>query len=96
MKKWDLEKSFDVTVDESEIVDAQYLQKVLDERIVKDVPYFDLLDSDQLEKMINYMSENNFMITPGTYKLNQSWKFEDGLFKINNGKKQEIFKFKTK
>ena len=42
------------------------------------------------------MSENNFMITPGTYKLNQSWKFEDGLFKINNGKKQEIFKFKTK
>lgn len=89
-------KSFDITIGQNETVDGQYLQKVLDSTIVKDVPYFDMLDNDQLKTMISYMSANNLVIAPGTYTINQSWKFKDGLFYTGKGKSQEIFKFKTK
>ena len=89
-------KSFNITIGESETIDDQYLQKVLDSTIVKDVPYFDMLGNEQLKTMISYMSANNLVIAPGTYTINQSWKFKDGLFETGNGQSQEIFKFKTK
>ena len=89
-------KSFNIVVSENEVIDDQYLQKVLDGGIVKDAPYFDMLGSDQLKTMINYMSANNLAIAPGVYAVNQSWKFKDGLFLTGNGKAQEIFKYKTK
>ena len=42
------------------------------------------------------MKEKNLMIVPGEYTFNQAWRFEDGIFILNNGEKREIFKFTTK
>mgnify|MGYP006889414456 CR=1 FL=1 len=89
-------KSFDIKVDESEIVDAQYLQKILDETGAKNVSHWGMLGSDELQKMINYMGANNLMIVPGTYHLSQSWIFDDGLFETGDGKRHEILKFQIK
>ena len=46
--------------------------------------------------LIDYISQNNFVIVPGLYKINQCWNFEDGMFVKSNGEKLEVFKFAKK
>lgn len=94
-------KDLTITVSDNEIIDSEYLQKVLDGEVKKDVPYFDLWDAQELKNLIDYMKQNDYMIIPGQYTFNQAWKFENGMFiisKIENGKtvpeNQEVFKFK--
>ena len=96
-------KNITIIVSDDEIIDGDYLQRMLDGEIKKEIPYFDLWDNDELKNMIDYMKKNNFIIASGQYTFNQSWKFEDGTFiirKIKNGKiiteKCEIFKFQPK
>lgn len=52
--------------------------------------------NEEFKKIIDYMSMNNFIIVPGTYKINQVWELEDGLFKFGDGEKHEGFKFQNK
>ncbi len=89
-------KDLTITVTENECVDAEYLQKVLDGEIKKDVPYFDLWDEEELKELIDYMAQNEYVIIPGQYTLNQTWLFEDGMFVLSSGEKCEVFKFKDK
>lgn len=89
-------KNLTITVSEDEIVDAEYLQKVLDGEIKKEVPYFDLLDEKELKNLIDYMAQNSYIIVPGQYTFDQAWIFENGMFVLNNGEKCEVFKFETK
>lgn len=48
--------------------------------------WFDMWDRIEREKLINYMDENNFIIKPGSYELNQTTYFEEAL-KIFNFEK---------
>lgn len=89
-------KNISITISEGEIVDAVYLQQVLDGDVKKEVPYFDLWNKEELKKMIVYMDKNDYMIVPGKYTINQAWSFEDGKFVLNNGEKREVFKFQKK
>lgn len=89
-------KNISITVSDNEVVDANYLQKVLDGEVKKEVPYFDLLDDKELKSLIDYMEQNNFIIVPGQYAFNQAWAFDNGVFVLNNGEKREVLKFKTK
>ena len=89
-----LGKNLTITVSENETVDSEYLQNVLDGKIKKDVPYFDLWDSSELAKMIDYMDKNNLALVEGVYTFNQTWTFEDGLLVSNDNEKHEIFNFK--
>ena len=89
-------KNITITVSETETVDAEYLQRVLDGEVKKDAPHFDLWDNGELEKMIAYMKQNDYMIAPGQYTFNQAWDFENGLFVLNSGERLEVFKFQTK
>lgn len=79
------EKTIIVTIRDDEIVDAEYLQKVKNKEIKQDVPYFDMLDEIEFSNLIKYMKENNYVIVPNQYTLNQAWKFEDGMFILNSG-----------
>jgi hypothetical protein len=92
-------KHFTISVSENEIIDANYLQNVLDGKIRKDVPYFDLWNNNELKKLIDYMKCNNFIIAPGEYRFNQGWQFKDGIFFYWNGKEFDefdVFKFENK
>lgn len=91
-----LGKKLTIVVSDDEVIDAEYLQKVLNGEIKKEVAWFDLWDANELEKLINYMDINDYMIEPGEYTFSQAWGFSDGYFVLNNGEKQEIFKFKKK
>ena len=86
-------KKINITISEGEVVDAAHLQKVLEGKIHKDVPYFDLWNEKELKKMIDYMKKNDYMIIPGRYTFNQAWRFKDGMLVLNNGEKREVFKF---
>jgi len=89
-------KKINITISDYEVVDAAHLQKVLDGKINKDVPYFDLWNKEELKKMIDFMKKNDYMIVPGKYTFNQAWRFEDGMLVLNNGEKREVFKFQKK
>ena len=91
-----LGKDLTITVSENDIIDAEYLQKALDGEIKKDAPSFDLWDSEELMKMIDYMNENNLMLDTGKYTFNQSWKFDNGFLVSGDGEKHEVFSFKQK
>lgn len=91
-----LGKNLTITISDDETVDANYLQKILDKEIVKDVPYFDMWDDVELKNLIDYLSINNYVIKPGTYTFNQAWGFDNGMFTLNNGEKREVFKFVSK
>ena len=86
-------KNLTVTVSEDEIIDADYLRKVLEGEANKDESVFYLWDSEELTKLIDYMSENDLIIAAGQYSFNQACNFEDGFFTLNNGEKQQVFKF---
>lgn len=88
-----LGKNLTVTVSEDEIIDADYLRKVLEDEANKDESVFYLWDSEELTKLIDYMSENDLIIAAGQYSFNQACNFEDGFFTLNNGEKQQVFKF---
>ena len=90
-------KIITITVSETEVVDADFLEKVIDEDIKKDILWFDMLDNSVLEELINYMRINDFEIVPGKYNVNQAWRFKNGKFIINdNGTEVEVFTFKKK
>lgn len=101
-------KDLYITVSDNEIIDSTYLKNVFNFDIestgkrlsdieeLTNLGSLRLWNSAEFEKMINYMDDNNFMILPGTYTINQTYKFKDGLFEIGNGKQCEIFKFQTK
>ena len=89
-------KNLTITISEDEIVDANYLQKVLDKEIVKDIPYFDMWDNIELKKLIDYLAENDYFIKPGSYTFNQAWGFDSGKFVLNNGEEREVFKYQKK
>jgi hypothetical protein len=89
-------KNITVTITENETVDAEHLQRVFDGELKKEIPYFDLLDNDELKNMIDYMKQNDYVIVPGQYTFNQGWHFKNGVFILNSGKTLEVFKFQTK
>lgn len=86
-------KNITITISEDEVIDSEHLQNVLNGTVKKDIPYFNLLDDDELAKLIEYMTENNLIIKPGKYTFNQSWKFDNGEFMLNSGEKRKIFEF---
>ena len=87
-------KNITVVISDSESVDYKHLQKVSDGEVHKDVPYFDMMAEEELEKLIDYMEENNYIILSGTYTFNQSWKFNNGEFELPSGEKNKVFDFK--
>ncbi len=99
---YDIGKELNIEIPKDTVVNAQHLQDVLEEKFKTDKPYFNLWDKDELKKMIDYMDKNNLIITPGNYKLNQAWKFENGqftktaiygLFKADQKETFEVFRF---
>jgi len=89
-------KNLEIIISENDIVDSEHLQKVLDGKIQKDIPYFDMWNDKELSKLIEYMSDNNYIIVPGRYVINQAWRFSDGKFVLNNGDKRVVLKFKKR
>ena len=87
-------KNITIIITEEDIIDAVHLQKILDRELFIAEPYFDLWDNEELRKMIKYMKQNNYIIAPGKYIINQGWRFDDGLFINNNNEKFEVFEFK--
>lgn len=73
-KKFYIGKSFTFTVQESDVIDAAYLKRIVKE----DNREFNicLLRESELEKLIRYMKQNNFKLAPGKYTLNQGWDYE--------------------
>ena len=86
-------KNITIIISESEMIDSTYLQNVHDGTVKKDYPYFDLLNDDDFVKLIEYMTDNNYIIKPGTYTFNPAWRFDNGEFILNNGEKRKIFEF---
>lgn len=88
-------KEINLEVLEGEVIDADYFQKVLDDKlngVVTNLP----VPISFLENIVKYMRENNLKLAPGFYKFYQGWQFEDGKF-IKKGFiwdiKREVFKF---
>lgn len=90
-----LEINLRIVVLPKEIADADYIKKICGGEVSKCVPYFDMWNNDALEALMLYMENNNYIIVPGTYILNQRWGFEDG-YVIADGEKLEILKFTKK
>ena len=88
-------KELTVEVAEKEMIDAEYLQKVIDGEITGSGVFWELWNERELEKMIEYLDENNLMLAPGIYTFFQQSEFEDGLL-VLNGEKTEVFKYKTR
>ena len=88
-------KELMVEVTEREVIDAEYLQKVVDGEITGVDVLWDLWNERELEKMIDYLDKNNFMLAPGIYTFFQQSEFEDGVL-VLNGEKNEVFKYKTR
>ncbi|MDR1350536.1 MAG: hypothetical protein LBJ59_07150 [Zoogloeaceae bacterium] len=89
-------KTINLEITKDEMVDFEHLQKVLDGKIKKSTPHFDLLNRDGLKELIEYMKTNNYVIVSGKYVFNQGWKFEKGDFITNSGERREIFRFIVK
>lgn len=66
-------KELYITIEDNNIIDAEYLSKVADGT---NDSALSLWDSEELPKLINYMKKNNFIIEPGKYTINQAWPFE--------------------
>lgn len=88
-------KTIHFSISEDETVDAEHLRNVMDGKIKKDVPYFDMLDKATMTNLIEYMENNEYEIIPGEYGINQGWRFKDGLFIVGD-ETREILKFKKK
>ena len=104
-------KTLYVEVQQNQVVDADYLEKVLeyeDKRSsgdTKDTDYekmaFSILGlyRQHARELIDFMRKNNLKIAPGLYHFNQGWEFKDGKFIINHfigQTKVEVFKFQKK
>ena len=89
-------KNITIDIADNETIDAEHLQKVLEGKYKIETPYFDLMDQEELAKMVEYMRQNDYITAPGKYILNQAWSFEDGVFILNNGEKRKIFEFQPK
>lgn len=77
-------KDLYITVADSEIIDADCLSKVADGTYDS---VFALWDIKELPKLIQYLKENDLLIEPGKYVINQAWSFE---------KVKEILRFKKR
>ncbi|MEM1485864.1 hypothetical protein V6615_13480 [Oscillospiraceae bacterium PP1C4] len=77
-------KELYITVVDSEIIDAEYLSKVADGAYDST---FKLWDSNEFPKLIQYLKENDLIIEPGKYVINQAWSFQ---------KVKEVLKFKKR
>lgn len=97
-------KEFTETIPEEDIVDAEYMKRVLNNEVDKNKAYFNLLGEETLKNLIIYMDINDYVIVPGTYTLNQAWDFKDGVFLIQEVTeegtvtitKKEVIKFQKK
>lgn len=96
LSKVNFGKNLTITVSDKETIDAEYLKQVLEGKIKRNSPFFDLWDNQELKKMINYMAENNLILVAGEYTFNQAWKFDNGFLVLNNNEKREVFKFRQK
>ena len=66
-------------------VDADFISDVLNERIYYKNVFFDMIDDEECQKLIDYMSQNNLVIESSLYVINQAWLFEQII---------EVIKFK--
>lgn len=89
-------KNITISIDDGEVVDAERLQQLDDNRYDSVIGGLLLMDESVIKAIIEYMRENGYSIKPGQYTFNQSWRFEKGKFVLNNGEKREIFKFQKK
>ncbi|HQA60915.1 MAG TPA: hypothetical protein PK768_07810 [Tepidanaerobacteraceae bacterium] len=77
-------KELYINVADNEIIDADYLSKVANGTYDS---AFALMDSKEMHKLIQYLKENNLLIEPGKYVINQAWSFE---------KVKDILRFKKR
>jgi len=89
-------KTLTIAISENETIDADYLQRVLSGEVKRDSPFFDLWDTQEFIKLIDYMDKNDLILVPGEYTFNQSWKFDDGFLVLNSNEKREVFQFEQK
>lgn len=85
-------KEITVVVEEHELIDAVYLKSALDGEATIG-KHFQLLDPNELGKMIDYMEKNNLKLAPGKYTFNQAWKFDNGKMVTHAGEFVDVFEF---
>ena len=88
-------KEMTIEVTEKEMIDAEYLQKVVDGEITGVGVLWNLWNERELKKVIDYLDKNNLMLAPGIYTFFQHSAFKDG-FLVIGGEKIKVFKCKTK
>lgn len=86
-------KNITVEITDGENINSDYLRNVLNGTTVEPNPFFTMMEAQELEKLIEYMEENDYKIGSGVYTINQAWKFDDGEFVSRNGEKRDIFAF---
>ena len=89
-------KNIYLTIPETETIDYEYLNAIIDGKIEKNTSYFNLINNKELKKLSEFLKKNNYYILPGEYIINQAWKFNDGVFVGNDKKKHEVFVYMVK
>jgi hypothetical protein len=76
-------KMLHILVTEDMIVDASFIAKVNKGEIEYkrpgqpfEQPFFDMIGAEKCDKLIDYMIDNQFVIEPGKYIINQAWPLE--------------------
>ena len=69
-------KQFIIVIEEDEVVDYRAVDQ---KQYIKGFQrmWFTMLRDKELEKLVRYMKENNYIIVPGTYYLYQGYRFND-------------------
>lgn len=86
-------KNITVEITDGESINSDYLRNVLNGTTVEPNPFFIMMEDRELEKLIEYMEENEYKIGSGVYTINQAWRFDDGEFVTQSGEKRDIFAF---
>jgi hypothetical protein len=88
-------KNFTVNIPEDVIVDASFIDKVNKGEIEYKRPnglypqkFFNLIGDEERNKLINYMADNQLVIEPGLYTINQAWS-ADKIIETLRFKKQD-------
>jgi hypothetical protein len=87
-------KPLTIYIHEDMIVDASFIDKVNKgeielepgERLKR--PFFDMIKNEECDKLINYMADNQLVIEPGLYTINQAWS-ADKIIETLRFKKQD-------
>jgi hypothetical protein len=89
-------KKLYIFIPEDIVVDASYIDKVNKGEIEHKEPgqlfsmvFFDMINSEECNKLIDYMSNNQLVIEPGTYIINQAWRV-DKVIENLRFKKQDV------